>query len=270
MSDRLDLNAHGIRLFAGRLYNHDYLWFSSFEISKTAATLPLIHNYALSYALSGFSYGIYAGTAPRYAEDLEEMPAYATPARAEAPVARTRLTQNAVSSLSLRTDDAPRGSNSPSIGWRMVLDPVWRRASPEVEGAAGFAFYLFLRGSQRLPAVVRLGKKGCAVRLEWEEISPAVAALTAGPTWPTHAVNPLDIQGEVLSYDPVSMPPHLAFRVAELGNEWFVFSGAHRVHLPRRFTSAGSLLRPRLDEQTATQSKGRRPKRVGKDPVAPT
>ena len=41
---------HGVRLFAGRLYNHDYLWFSSTEISKVSTTLPVIHNYALTYA----------------------------------------------------------------------------------------------------------------------------------------------------------------------------------------------------------------------------
>lgn len=81
MSERLDLNAQGIRLYAGRLYHHDFLWFSSFEISKTAATFPLIHNYALSYAVSGYSHGVYRGSTPRYAEDLNAMPAYATPAR---------------------------------------------------------------------------------------------------------------------------------------------------------------------------------------------
>ena len=102
MNGRLDLNAQGIRLYAGRFYNHDYLWFSSFEISKTAATLPLIHNYALSYAISGYSYGVYTvGKPPRYAEDLNDMPAYATPARPQGTVARTRFTQNAVNSRTL-------------------------------------------------------------------------------------------------------------------------------------------------------------------------
>src|SRR5262245_43906499 len=104
MSDPVDLSAQGIRLYAGHLYNHDYLWFSSFEISKTAATLPLIHNYALTYALCGYSYGIYTGSTPRYAEDLNAMQAYATPARSQALSPQTRLTQNAVNSRTLRTD----------------------------------------------------------------------------------------------------------------------------------------------------------------------
>lgn len=234
MNGRLDLNAEGIRLYAGRFYNHDYLWFSSFEISKTAATSPLIHNYALSYAISGYSYGIYIGSTPRYNEDLASMPAYATPARPLGPVSRTRFTQNAVNSRSLRTDDAPRGSNSPSLGWRLVLDPLWRSVGA-FEVSQGFSFYLFARDGFRPPSVVRLGKKGCPIRFEWEEISPAVAVYTSEATCPTHAVNPLDVQGEIVSYDPLPIPPHLIFRVAEIRNDWFVFSRNAIVHVPRRF-----------------------------------
>lgn len=233
MNERLELSSQGIRLYAGRFYNHDYLWFSSFDISKTAATTPLIHSYALSYALSGYSYGIYIGHSPRYNEDLDAMPAYATPARPLEAVVRTRFTQNAVNSRTLRTDDAPRGSNSPALGWRLVLDPVWRRGAMG-GNHAGFTFYLFGRNGFRPPGVVRLGKKGCPIRLEWEEISPAVALLTDSVVRPTHAISPLDIQGEIVAFEPVAIPPHLIFRVAEVRNDWFVFSGDHRVHVPRR------------------------------------
>lgn len=236
MNGRLDLNAQGIRLYAGCLYNHDYLWFSSLEISKTAATLPLIHNYALSYAISGYSYGVYVGNTPRYIEDLNAMPAYATPARPQGTVARTRFTQNAVNSRTLRTDDAPRGRNSPALGWRLVLDPVWRTGVLQEE-PVGFTFYLFARGPFRPPPVVRLGKKGCPIRLEWDEISPAVATFTESGVSPTHSVNPLDVQGELVSYEPLSIPPHLILRTVEVCRDWFVFSNEHVVHIPRRFTS---------------------------------
>lgn len=238
MSDRMDLRTQELRLYAGRLYNHDYLWFSSFEISKSAGTLPLLHNYALSYALSGYSYGVYRGNTPRYAEDLDQMAAYATPARPQGSVARTRFTQNAVNSRTLRTDDAPKGRNSPSLGWRLVLDPVWRDG-PAAADAVGFRFYLFGRGGYHPPSVVRFGKKGCPVRLEWEEITPVVATFATEPTRPTHAVNPLDIQGQILSYDPLPIPPHLIFRVAEIRDDWFIMSGEHVVHVPRRFAVGG-------------------------------
>ncbi len=233
MSKRLDLNAQGLRLYAGRLYNHDFLWFSSFEISKTAATFPLIHNYALSYAVCGYSYGTYVGSTPRYAEDLAAMPAYATPARPAGTISRTRFTQNAINSRTLRTDDAPRGINSPAFGWRLVLNPVWNAGRADGQ-EAGFQFYLFARADFRPPAVVRLGKKGCPVRFEWNEITPALAILAGREVRPTHAVNPLDIGGDLASYEPLPIPPHLIFRMAEIRNDWFVFSGDHRIHVPMR------------------------------------
>jgi len=240
MSQHLDLGGQGMRLYAVRLYNHDYLWFSSFEISKTTATVPLIHNYALSYAVSGYSYGVYVGHVPRYAEDLDVLPAYATPAQPEGSLSWTRFTQNAVNSVTLRTDDAPRGINSPALGWRLVLDPVWRIEAGG--GMSGFFFYLFARRNFQPPPVMRLGKKGCPVRLEWEEISSPMAVLSENVIRPTHAVNPLDVQGEIKAYEPVLIPPHLILRVAEIQNDWFIFSGNHRVHLPRRFTPAGPFL----------------------------
>jgi CRISPR-associated protein Csc1 len=254
VSDALDLGTRGIRLYGGRLYNHDYLWFSSIEISKTAATLPLIHNYALSYAISGYSYGLYSGTTPRYAADLAEMPAYATPARPRGPVSRTRFTQNAVNSRTLRTE-APRGANSPSLGWRLVLDPVWPDG-PADRPSAGFDFYLFARASFGRPAVIRLGKKGCPVRLEWTEVNGPVARFVEEAVEPTHAVNPLDVQGEITAYEPVPIPPHLVLRVAEIRNDWFVFAGEHRVHVPRRFTPAG----PIAPDQRVSAAQPKRPR----------
>lgn len=239
MTDRHELNAHGIRLYTVRLYNHDYLWFSSFEIAKTAATVPLIHNYALSYSISGYSYWVYRGHVPRYADDLAEMLAYATPARPEGVVTWTRFTQNAINSRTLRTDDAPRGINSPALGWRLVLDPIW--PTHGARKSAGFTFYVFARDPFRPPSVARLGKKGCPIRLEWEEIESPIAVLTSEVVRPTHAVNPLDVQGAVRVYEPVLIPPHLILRVADIENDWFVFSGKHRVHVPRRFTPSGGL-----------------------------
>lgn len=239
MRDRIDLSAQGIRIYAGRLYNHDYLWFSSTEISKIAASLPMIHNYALSYAISGYSYGVYFGNTPRYDEDLQNMPVYATPARPVGPVTRTRFTQNAVNSVTLRTGEkkvfSHLGSiNTPEIGWRVVLNPVWSSESEDRDG--GFNFYLFARAGFLPPTVVRLGKKGCPVRLRWEEISSAVAVFREQAVRPTHAVNPLDIQGQIITFEPVPIPPHLVLRVVEITNDWFVFFEQHRIHVPQCFT----------------------------------
>ena len=49
----------------------------------------------------------------------------------------------------------------------------------------------------------------------------------------------LDISGKVISYDPISLPPHMLFRTAEITEDWFIFSGKHRVHVPGRVIEKG-------------------------------
>lgn len=260
MSERLDLNSRGIRLYSARLYNHDYLWFSSFEISKTAGTVPAIHSYALSYAISNYSYGVYLGGGPRYEEDLAAMPAYATPAYPVGETSLTRFTQNAINSVTLRTDDTPKGINSPALGWRMVLDPVWRTV-PGDRDPAGFRFYIFASLDYRPPSVLRLGKKGCPVRLDLEEILSPVAVRVASAVRPTHAVNPLDVEGEITAYQPIPLPPFLILRIADIQNDWFVFSGDHKVHVPSRFTDSGRALSPPVPNSPPASVRRKAPKK---------
>ncbi len=61
-----------------------------------------------------------------------------------------------------------------------------------------------------------------------------MAVFREEPTRPTHPLNPLDIRGKVIAYDPIILPPHMLFRMAEIAEDWFVFSGKHRVHVPAR------------------------------------
>lgn len=232
MNKVIPLHQAGIRVFTCRLYNHDYLWFSSFEISKVSTALPLIHNYALTYSLGDYSYGISRETAPQYEKDLNSIPLYATPALATF-WSRTRITYNAVNSRTLRTDDAPGDINSPDLGWRNYIDPVY----PADERSAqqlGFACYLFSFDGRQPKGVTRLGKKGAAIRVHWQEIEKPKAVFSEEPVRPTHPLNPLDISGEVDLFEPVIMPPHLLLRTAGIKNDWFVFSGAHRLHVPKR------------------------------------
>lgn len=229
---------YGVRLFAGRLYNHDYLWFSSTEISKVSTTLPVIHNYALTYALASFSYAASWGNMPRYLNDLPRMPLYATPAACEV-ARRTTLTYNAVDSLSLRTDVGP-SVNTPNLGWRVYLDPIYE-SSDTSKPTKGYAFYAFVFvkaceavfGDSRPQAVFRLGKKGTPVRVRWQEVTNPVAVFRDEPTRPGHLVNPLDVSGQVKSFDLVNIPPHLLFRRVEIAGDWFIFGTGAPIHLPK-------------------------------------
>jgi CRISPR-associated protein Csc1 len=235
MAQAIRLYKHGVHVFAGRLYNHDYLWFSSNEISKVSTTQPFLHNYALCYALSQRSYRVCVGSTPKYAKDAEgefsAMPLYATPAYAK-QVQHTTITFNAVDSLTLTTGDSKQ-INTPNIGKRVYLNMLWEPQDAK-HPKLGYELYVFTFDGYRLPSVFRLGKKGAPVRVWWEELPDAVAVFRNEPTQPTHVVNPLDISGRLVSYEPVSIPPHLLLRAVTLERDWFVFSGRHKVLVPKR------------------------------------
>jgi len=225
----------GVRLFAGRLYNHDYLWFSSHEISKVSTTQPYLHNYALCYAMSQRSYRLCVGSMPKYVEDaegeFEAMPLYATPAHASR-VQRTALTFNALDDLTLTTG-ASKAMNTPNIGKRVYLDLLWEQldtARPKL----GYEFYVFTFDGYALPSAFRLGKKGAPVRVRWQELPNALALFRESAERPTHVINPVDISGHAVSYDPVALPPHLLLRTATIEQDWFVFSDRHAVQVPKR------------------------------------
>ncbi len=227
----LDLDTAGISLFKGRLFNHDYLWFSSTEIAKVSATWPVIHNYALSYALSQYSYGIYLGNTPQYDKDLARMPVYATPA-INPGATKTTITFNALDELTLRTDVGGK-INTPNLGKRVVIDPCFiaSKAAPVEEG---YSFYCFTDKNYCLPSVVRLGKKGCPIRIHWRQITAPKAQFTDEIVTPAHPVNPLDISGQVVAYEPIAIPPHMLFRQAEIRSDWFINDKGEMILLPKR------------------------------------
>lgn len=232
MAKVIDLEKAGFYLLEGLLYNHDYLWFSSTEIAKVSSAWPVIHNYALSYSLSQYSYGLSRGSFPNYEEDLASMPLYTTPALSSV-VTRTAITLNAIDDLTLRTDTGGK-INTPNLGKRIVIDPYLElpREGHRLEG--GYLFFCFIRGGYRPPAVTRLGKKGCPVRIYWKRFESPRAFFQEESIVPVHAVNPLDVSGEVVSYEPIILPPHMLFRRAEIRGDWFIKAYGRIVLLPKR------------------------------------
>jgi len=232
MAKVINIEEAGFSLLEGRLYNHDYLWFSSTEVAKVSATWPVIHNYALTYSLSQYSHGRYIGNYPRYEEDLALMPLYATPA-ISSKATRTAITLNALDDLTLRTDAGGK-INSPNLGKRLPVDPSFEVFQYGRHLTGGYSFFCFVSNGYRLPAVTRLGKKGSPVRIHWRRIKSPKAFFQEDAVVPSHPVNPLDISGEVLSYEPIVLPPHMLFRRAEIKGDWFVNAGGPMVLLPKR------------------------------------
>jgi len=242
----------GVRLWTGQLENHDFLWFATTDINATAATWPILHNYALTYAICQFSYAAFKGYTPRYSEDfqrkvrlddwtledeagVDRMPAYALPTRNEA-AGRTRLTHNALDDKTLLTSTGR--TNTPKLGRRICLTPTMSStARASRSSSRSFPLLLFSWEEFRPPGVFRLGKKGCPIRVAWQEVGDARTVVPAGEFSPSHPLNPLDVQrsDSVISYYPALLPPHVIFVECRMKNEWAVsVQGLGWVHLPAR------------------------------------
>jgi len=219
----------GVRVFYGKLYNHDYLWFSSTEISKIITTIPVIHNFALSYALSFFSYGVFEGNKPRYFDDLNQMDIYATPA-INLQASKVTISFNAMNDLTLTTGDSKK-SNTPNIGKRVYINPIYNKKDL-YDKLRYFHFYAFCLKNKMPPGIVRLGKKGCSCRIFWEELPSPVVNFENHFFKPTHPVNPLDVTGDIDAFDLVAIPPHSFFRTAKIKNDWAIKHKEHCILFP--------------------------------------
>ena len=232
MASTIRLADHGVRLFYGVLEAHDFLWFASYDASGLSATEVVVHNYALTYALSRFERGIVFEQVPTYQSDLAQMPLYTTPADLlveNNPFAsKVRLTWNAIDTRTQRTQDPDYiKRNTPMIGRRVVVAPMTR-----------FAFYVFVFDSSQPPGAIRLGKKRSPCRVRYMEIPDPVARLTSDTFAPSHLVNPLDVEGTVEAFNVVNVPPHLLLRNARLREDYVVKHkegrAYHVIHVPGR------------------------------------
>jgi len=239
-----NLENAGLSLWRGIFQNHDFLWFASTDLNATASTWPILHNYALTYAICQYSHAAYRGFRPIYDVDLDRMPAYALPAQ-NASAGTARFTLNAIDDVTQRTDKivGSKGKlkdakfNTPKLGRRICLTPTMK--VPAESGSAGFEVYAFGWDNFRPPAVFRLGKKGCPIRVWWEQIQNALPVLDDTEFSPAHPVNPRDLLGaqadSLVSYYPAFLPPHLLFTRATLRREWRIHvTGGRWIHIPAR------------------------------------
>jgi CRISPR-associated protein Csc1 len=242
----------GLSLWRGRFENHDFLWFATTDLNATATTWPILHNYALTYAICQYSHAAYRGYRPSYDADLDRMNGYALPTQNTA-AGTTRFTQNAIDEITQRTEKIVGSNgklkdakfNTPKLGQRVSLTPLM---TIPAGGSGGFEVYFFGWDNFRPPTVFRLGKKGCPIRVWWEEVKDATAVLDDAAFSPLHPVNPRDLLGQVdslVSYYPAFLPPHFLYTRATLRKEWRIRLSAGRcIHVPARVVrrwQAGSL-----------------------------
>lgn len=216
----IDLSDYNIQIFYGCLFLHDFLWYSSSEISRISTTIPVIHNYALTYAINQFSYAIYHGNTPRYFKDLDRFSCYATPARSFAS-RRESIMYNAIDDLRQTTGRDTDKYNSPKYGYKTVIIPEFA-AQSEKENPTAFKFYLFAFMNFKPPSVIRLGKKNTPARIYWERIDNSIAQFSEDEKTPSHSVNPFDVNGEITGGVISKIPPHSFYRYLSIKKDWFV------------------------------------------------
>lgn len=222
---------------------HDNLYYATREIGRLYETEPVLHNYALCYALGLVDSEIYATTVaeehaycyfcpeqvPKYEahlSPLNEQGIYVTPARAIRHTTVLNTWKYADNRYHVEMQKTEK--NIPSFG-----------RIKEIAPESQFEFFILsersfkrreippgARWAWRLPKYIRLGKWASKTELiAIEELKPKrnPAKEFAVP----YPLNPLDVMfsNRVLSYDTINMPPVSLIRNVRMVGEYYSFAG---------------------------------------------
>jgi CRISPR-associated protein Csc1 len=198
------------------------IYYATREIGRLYETGDHLHNFALTYALglAATAYHI-DHQVPTYAEDLALVNArgiYVTPAT---PI----WVQHSVSTIKFGGEthhEIPldKNKNYPNYGRIKEIAPGSR-----------FSFQVIARQLVKVPRWIRLGiwMSKCEVI-----ISRTIETTKRGGQYTyTNALNPLDLDGELVSFDIVPMPPNSLIRNVTYNGQWLVGEG---IRLPAGMT----------------------------------
>ena len=192
---------------------HDSLYFATREIGRLYETEPVIHNYALCYALGLVDSEIYSTTVseehsyryfcpeqvPKYEPHLtaiNQQGIYVTPARSISHSSTLNTWKYANNNYHVEMEKTQK--NIPSFG-----------RTKEIAPESKFEFFIISEKSLKLAKWIRLGKwmsKAAVEIVEQKEVkrSPSETDFIF-----PYLLNPLDVMfsHQVISYDVVNMPP---------------------------------------------------------------
>jgi len=192
---------------------HDSLYFATREIGRLYETEPVIHNYALCYALGLVDSEIYSTTVseehsyryfcpeqvPKYEPHLtalNQQGIYVTPARSISHSSTLNTWKYANNNYHVEMEKTQK--NIPSFG-----------RTKEIAPESKFEFFIISDKSLKLAKWIRLGKwmsKAAVEIVEQKEVkrSPSETDFIF-----PYLLNPLDVMfsHQVISYDVVNMPP---------------------------------------------------------------
>lgn len=222
---------------------HDSLYYATREIGRLYETEPVLHNYALCYALGLVDSETYATTVeednsyryfcpeqvPMYEvhlTPLNQQGIYVTPARAVHHAAVLNTWKYADNRYHVEMQKTQR--NIPSFGRAKEIAPeslfeffVLSESSLEQTDRS-----LNMKWKWKLPKYIRLGKWMSKAEMNIEELIKPKRNSTREFTYP-YPLNPLDVMftNQVLSYDTINMPPVSLICNVRMIGEYYTFEG---------------------------------------------
>ncbi|MEG4976022.1 type I-D CRISPR-associated protein Cas5/Csc1 [Microcoleus sp. K4-B3] len=192
---------------------HDSLYFATREIGRLYETEPVIHNYALCYALGLVDSEIYSTTVseedsyryfcpeqiPKYEPHLtalNQQGIYVTPARSISHSSTLNTWKYANNNYHVEMDKTQK--NIPSFG-----------RTKEIAPESKFEFFIISENPLKLAKWIRLGKWMSKAAVEIVEQKEVKRSPSATDFIFPYLLNPLDVMfsHQVISYDVVNMPP---------------------------------------------------------------
>ncbi|MCU0547556.1 MAG: type I-D CRISPR-associated protein Cas5/Csc1 [Oscillatoriaceae cyanobacterium Prado104] len=204
---------------------HDSLYFATREIGRLYETEPVIHNYALCYALGLVDSEIYSTTVseehsyryfcpeqvPKYEPHLtalNQQGIYVTPARSISHTSTLNTWKYANNNYHVEMEKTQK--NIPSFG-----------RAKEIAPESKFEFFIISKKPLQLVKWIRLGKWMSKAELKTEEIGKGDRK-NGEFTFP-YPLNPLDVMfsHQVISYDVVNMPPVSLIQNIKIRGEYY-------------------------------------------------
>ncbi|WP_008312255.1 type I-D CRISPR-associated protein Cas5/Csc1 [Leptolyngbya sp. PCC 6406] len=234
-------------IYRGTLELHDNLYYATREIGRLYETEPVLHNYALCYALGLVDSAKYATTVvdensyryfcaeqvPLYEAHLtplNQQGIYVTPARAIRHAAVLNTWKYADNRYHVEMQKTQK--NIPSFG-----------RAKEIAPESQFEFFVIAQKPLTFPRWIRLGKWMSKAEVNVKALPTPKHNSAKEFTFP-HPLNPLDVMftNQVLSYDTLNMPPVSLIRNVRMIGEFYTFEGLSEalklpIHMQYRFSN---------------------------------
>ncbi len=210
---------------------HDSLYYATREIGRLYETEPVLHNYALCYALGLVDSEKYATTVvaedsyryfcpvqvPMYEAHLlplNQQGIYITPAKAVRHSAVLNTWKYADNRYHVEMKKTQK--NIPSFG-----------RTKEIAPESQFEFFAISNQSLNFPRWIRLGKWMSKAKVDVLELSKPKRNNAREFTFP-FPLNPLDVMftNQVVSYDTINMPPVSLIQNVRMVGEYYSFENS--------------------------------------------